>query len=135
MLRIVKVAAIVPVIIGLGIGISTVIRSETTGGASNVSLSVKSSGPPMTGPSTTAALAVTTDPGAGVSTGGDLVVTVPPIPSQRALPGLCASFLTSGADGAPGFQILIGATGGSAGSTTRWCAKYEQQHRVARVSG
>ena len=60
---------------------------------------------------------------------GNLSVTVPPIPPQSALLGLCIAFLAGNGKSdlkhnANEFEILIGATGGTVASTTNWCQNY-----------
>ena len=59
------------------------------------------------------------------ASGGDIAVSVPPVPSQHALPGLCTAFL-AGQHRGHEFDVLIGATGGSVAKTTAWCTTYLQ---------
>lgn len=56
----------------------------------------------------------------------NIAVTVPAVPPQRALPGLCRAFLASNSHGKSGaeFKVLVGATGGTISSTTAWCKQY-----------
>lgn len=54
--------------------------------------------------------------------GGNISVYVPPAPPYSALRGLCQAFLAGSRDHE--IQILIGATGGTAESTTKWCEAF-----------
>lgn len=63
---------------------------------------------------------------APTTTPGNIEVTVPPVPPQKALPGLCRAFLSNDVHGKSGtaFQVLVGATGGTFSKTDGWCQQY-----------
>ena len=72
----------------------------------------------------------TESPSRPADVAGNLSVEVPVLPDLHALRGLCTVFLRSEDQGRAGrdFQTLIGATGGSPGSTTSWCRTYLALH-------
>jgi hypothetical protein len=101
---------------------------------------------PLMGPTGTKDTNTTVTAGLG-RPGGNLVVTVPPVPPKGALHKLCVAFLAqphhsgfldpSIADGRKPesvlIQELIQATGGSPAATTAWCDSY--LHRRSGSNG
>jgi hypothetical protein len=76
------------------------------------------------------------------SVGGNLIVTVPQLPPQRALARLCVLFLSGQQGGGPPgadkrkaalLAKLIAATGGATAATTAWCTSYLHPHGRSRA--
>jgi hypothetical protein len=77
-----------------------------------------------------------------MSEGGNLVVTVPQLPPQRALARLCVLFLYGQQKGSPPgadkrnaalLAKLIVSTGGTTAATTAWCMSYLQSQGRLRA--
>lgn len=103
----------------LGLGASVAARAATAVQADRANPSGGLQKPPSTAE-------INRGPSGEMSPEGNLDVSVPPVPSQRALPGLCRAFLRSDEQAKRGnaFEVLVGATGGNLTATSAWCATY-----------